>query len=53
MEFHFDQELTETQRLAELDEMMGRGNHKSAQESENDVKRLSTKRRPPRVLPPS
>jgi hypothetical protein len=40
MEFHFDQELTETQRLAGLDEMMVRGNHKSSQESEDGVRRL-------------
>jgi hypothetical protein len=40
MEFHFDQELTEPQRLAEVDQMMARGNHKSAQENEGDVTRL-------------
>jgi hypothetical protein len=43
MEFHFDQELTETQGLAELDDMMVWGNHKSAQESEDDVTRLLQK----------
>jgi hypothetical protein len=43
MEFHFDQEPTETQRLAEVDEMMVRGNHQSAQESEDDVRRLLPK----------
>jgi hypothetical protein len=43
MDFHFDQELSENERLAELDEMMVRGNHKSAQENEDDVKRLLQK----------
>jgi hypothetical protein len=43
MDFYFDQALSETERLAKLDEMIVRGNHKSAQEIEDDVKRLLQK----------
>jgi hypothetical protein len=43
MDFYFDQALSETERLAELDEIIVRGNHKSAQENEDDVKRLLQK----------
>jgi hypothetical protein len=43
MPFHFCQELSEDQPLAELDEMVARSNHKSAQESGAKVKRLLRK----------
>ena len=43
MDFYFDQALSETERLAKLDEIIVRGNHKLAQENEDDVKRLLQK----------
>jgi hypothetical protein len=43
MEFHFSHQLSEDQRLAELDEMVSRGNHKSAEENGTEVERLLSK----------
>ncbi len=43
MDFYFDQALSETERLAELDQIIVRGNHKLAQENEDDIKGLLQK----------
>jgi hypothetical protein len=43
MAFHFSRELSEDQSLAELDKMVKRGNHKSAQENGAEAERLLSK----------
>jgi hypothetical protein len=43
MQFHFHQELSEKQRQAEIEEMTQMGNHKSAQENDEEVNRLLEK----------
>ena len=43
MDYHFTEELSEEQRLAELDAMIERGNHKSAMEDSEEVAKLLEK----------